>query len=462
MDFKTTVKNNEVEVTTKNGMAALASSCDALVDLFFKVGAARGQDITKLFEEAFQEHPEIATKIMLWARDVRGGAGERQLFRDILLYMENNHPSMLIRVIPHIPTFGRWDDMLVFATRTMKNFAYTTIREALVKNDGLCAKWIPRKGQVAVELRNFMGLSPKQYRKLLVNATKVVETQMCAKQWDQINYSHVPSIAASIYKHAFDRNDTARYKEYRDGLISGETKINAAAIYPHDIVKSLAAGIADVSVAQWEALPNYMSDVNVLPMVDVSGSMNTPVGRSKNLLCINVAIALGLYCADKNRGSFKDMFLTFSDNTKIEVLKGNLLQKYNQMSHAEWGLSTNIMGAFDAILKVAKNNNVPEVDMPKILLILSDMQFNQCTTKAEDTAYKAIGKKYADAGYDLPKIVFWNLKAHDNVPVKFDQSGTALVSGFSPSIMKSILGAKEFTPLSIMLDTVNVERYDVL
>lgn len=460
MEFKTAVEQNEVTTTT-NGMAAFNGTGDALVDLFFKIGASRGKDITALFEKAFQESPEIATKILLWARDIRGGAGERQLIRDLLLYMEINHPSMLIRVIPHIPTFGRWDDMLIFASRTMKNFAYTEIREALIKGDGLCAKWMPRKGQIAAELRNFMGLSPKTYRKLLVNATKVVETNMCAKEWDKINYSHVPSIAASIYKKAFDRNDHDRYKEYRDGLVSGTTKINASAIYPHDVIKSLSSGIIDVSIAQWDALPNYMSDVNVLPMVDVSGSMGCPVGGAKNLTCLNVAVALGLYCADKNRGAFKDMFLTFSTNTKIEILKGNIVDKMNQMNRADWSLSTNLMGAFDAILNVAVNNKVPEADMPKFLLILSDMQFNQAV-RADDTAYKAIGKKYADAGYDVPKIVFWNLNSHDNVPVQFDTRGTALVSGFSPAIMKSILGAKDFTPLSIMLDTVNVERYNVL
>lgn len=460
MEFKTTVEQTDL-TTTANGMAAFKGTGTALVDLFFKIGASRGKDITALFEKAFQESPEIATKILLWARDIRGGAGERQLVRDLLLYLEINHPSMLIRVIPHIPTYGRWDDILIFASRTMKNFAYTTIREALLKGDGLCAKWMPRKGQIATELRNFMGLTPKLYRKLLVNLTKVVETNMCAKEWDKINYSHVPSIAASIYKKAFDRNDHDRYQSYRDGLANGTTKINASAIYPHDVIKSMSSGMVDVSVAQWEALPNYMSDANVLPMVDVSGSMGCPVGGAKNLSCLNVAVALGLYCADKNRGAFKDMFLTFSTNSKIEVLKGNIVAKMNQMSRADWSMSTNLMAAFDAILNVAVNNKVPEADMPKFLLILSDMQFNHAV-RQEDTAYKAIGKKYADAGYDVPKIVFWNLNSHDNVPVKFDTHGTALVSGFSPSIMKSILGAKEFTPLSIMLDTVNVERYNVL
>jgi hypothetical protein len=155
------------------------------------------------------------------------------------------------------------------------------------------------------------------------------------------------------------------------------------------------------------------------------------------------------------------MFLTFSTNTKIEILKGNIVDKMNQMNRADWSMSTNLMAAFDAILIVALINKVPEADMPKFLLILSDMQFNQAV-RADDTAYKAIGKKYADAGYDVPKIVFWNLNSHDNVPVQFDTRGAALVSGFSPAIMKSILGAKDFTPLSIMLDTVNVERYNVL
>lgn len=461
MTFAEAVQNTVVEARTTNGMAALESTTNPVVDLFYKIGASRGKKIAPDFERAFQFDRTLALRVALWARDVRGGAGERQIFRDILQHLENLHPETLELVLSHVPVFGRWDDLLVFQTKEFKNRAYDLIHHALAEGNGLCAKWMPRQGELAVELRNHVAMSPKQWRKTLVSLTKVVETQMCAKDWNNINFSHVPSLAAARYQKAFNRNAAEAYAKYKESLATGTAKINAAAVYPHDVVRSIGSGDKDVAKAQWEALPNYMTDANVLPMVDVSGSMSCLVGGNRNLQCIDVSVALGLYCADKNRGPFKDMFLTFSEKTRLEVLRGDILSKCTQLQNADWGMSTNLHGAFEAVLDVAVKQGVREADMPKYILILSDMQFNHCVTH-DDSAIKMIERKYEAAGYSLPKIVFWNLNSHGNVPVEFNKKGVALVSGFSPAIMKSILAAGEFTPLSIMLDTINQPRYCVV
>jgi hypothetical protein len=189
--------------------------------------------------------------------------------------------------------------------------------------------------------------------------------------------------------------------------------------------------------------------------------MSCSVAGNANLTCMDVAISLGLYCAEKNTGAFKDAFLTFSEKSKLEVLRGDILSKYHQLSRAEWGMSTNLHSAFNAILTVATTQNVDPVDMPEIVLILSDMQFNQCTS-FDDSAIEMIDRKFELAGYERPKIVFWNLNASDNTPVSFDKNGTALVSGFSPAVMKAILSGDNFTPLGIMLAAVDIERYNVL
>jgi len=219
----------------------------------------------------------------------------------------------------------------------------------------------------------------------------------------------------------------------------------------------------DHITAQWDALPNYVGDANILPLVDVSGSMTCPAGRynsKSGTTCLDVAVSLGLYLADKNTGKFKDTFLTFSANPELLHLKGNIVQKIEQMVGSNWTMNTDLHKAIHKILGVAVAGDVPQSEMPKILLILSDMQFDSCATY-DDSGIEMIERKYAESGYEVPKIVFWNLNSNDNVPVKFDKNGTALVSGFSPSILKAVLagGMEEFTPEAIMMKAVMNERY---
>ena len=461
--FVQAVQSVPMESRTANGMKTFESSKSALVDLFFAIGASRGRDLSKEFTRALMEDDTLALRLLAWARDVRGGAGERDVVRKILLSLEKNYPRHLDRFLPHLAEFGRWDDLLIFQTREFKEKAWVLIGNALREGNGLAAKWMPRQGPLAAEIRQFFGMSPKFYRKSLVNLTTVVETQMCANAWPEINYSHVPSLAAARYQKAFKKHDPAGYEAYKAKLATGEAKVNANAVYPYDVIKSRAFGGDDkVIQAQWDALPRYIGDELVLPVCDVSGSMGSPVGGNANLTCMDVCVSLGLYLADKNTGPFKDMFLTFSEKPKLQLLGGNLLDKLNQLQTADWGMSTNLHGAFEEILKYAVKGNVAAKDMPKYILVMSDMEFNHCA-RHDDSAMQMIERKYAEAGYSVPNIVFWNLNARSgNVPVKHDKSGVALVSGFSPSIMTSVLAAKDMTPLSVMLETLNRPRYAVI
>jgi hypothetical protein len=345
--------------------------------------------------------------------------------------------------------------------------------DALRAKNGLAAKWTPRKGAIALEVREFFGMSPKFYRKSLVEMTKVVESQMCAKEWDEINFSHVPSVAHARYKKAFGRN-TEKYGEYVKALVKGDdpkVKVNAGAVYPYDVLKGVinhyrsvnyTKDELDVVVKQWEALPNYIGDANVLALVDVSGSMSCPAGQGGSVSCMDVAVSLGLYVADKNKGKFKDTFLTFSGKPELLHLKGNVVQKAQQMVKSSWDMNTDLVKAMDKILATAIAGKVDQSEMPEMLLIMSDMQFDHCA-KFDDSAMQMIRRKFTDAGYTVPQIVFWNLNAKDNVPVKYDTRGVAMVSGFSPAIMKSVLSAdmENFTPEGIMLKALMVPRYDM-
>ena len=472
--FANAVRNQSAR--TENGMKARASTANALTDLFFKIGAMRGKNVIPNWTAAYVADKDMAGRVALWARDVRGGAGERKIFRDILLDLSKTDGDRCVSMMKKVPELGRWDDLLIFEKDSAAEaVAFTLIADALAAGNGLCAKWMPRKGDQAARLRSFLGWTPKFYRKRLVELTKVVETQMCANDWDNINFNHVPSVASARYKKAFYRH-TTKYKEWAAKLISdkpeerAEVKVNAGAVYPYDVLKGLIGhyGMSydksnlDHIRGQWEALPNYVGDANILPLVDVSGSMACPAGGSKSqTTCLDVAVSLGLYLADKNTGKFKDTFLTFSGDPQLLNLKGNILDKIKQMVTSKWEMNTNLHKAVQKILNVAIEGNVPQEEMPSVLLILSDMQFDACA-RFDDSAMQMIARKYADAGYTMPNIVFWNLNAVDNVPVKWDERGAALVSGFSPSIVKSVLKADldNFTPEAIMLQTIMSERYD--
>jgi hypothetical protein len=473
------------QAQTANGGRTLASSLNKNVDLFFLAGASRGKDITPQFMAAFNEDSEVALRILQWARDVRGGAGERETFRTLFRsLLEARSLTVGRAVLQKVPEIGRWDDVLVAFGTALENDALQMIAKALVTDqNGLAAKWMPRKGADANKIRAYLKLTPKNYRKLLVGLSETVEQKMCAKEWNEIEYGKLPSVASARYQKAFGRNDADRYGSYLEALKKGEEKINAGAVYPYDIVKSLRFGDSTAATEQWKALPDYLegSDESILPVVDVSGSMTSnKAGGSKNLTCMDAAVSLGLYISERNEGVFKDTFITFSNAPQMVTVSGNLKQRMEQMLRSEWGMNTNIQAVFETILSAAVKHKVPESGMPTMLLILSDMEFDTCVSvgKAKKntwgydmpatgasevvTAMEMIEQRYADAGYKVPQIVFWNLNGRaGNVPVEYNKAGAALVSGFSPAIMTSLLGGEEMSPQAIMLKTVMVDRYAI-
>tara|TARA_R110001632_G_scaffold30483_5_gene80177 strand:- start:1405 stop:2823 length:1419 start_codon:yes stop_codon:yes gene_type:complete len=462
------VKTDENVTLTENGMVTNPTTLNKCVDLFFSIGAMRGKSqdkVVSLFNEAYKENPLIASKLLFWSRDVRSGAGERQIFRDIVTHLTTTSPQTVRKNIGLIPEFGRWDDVLVLVGTELEDDMFILIKDSLTNGDALCAKWMPRKGDVANRLRKLFRFTPKEYRKMLVNLTNVVESKMCAKDWESIDYSKLPSLASSRYQKSFVKNDTERYDEYKKALIDGTAKVNAGAVYPYDIIKSInQGGDTIVSEKQWESLPNWMEDSNerILPVVDVSGSMCCPAGGNDNLSCMDVAISLGMYISERNEGNFKDAFVTFSNNPQLQYLTGGLKERLNKLRRSDWGMSTDLEAVFNLILNQAKTYNIPQDKMPTKIMILSDMQFNQATRSGLGSQ-SMIESMYEVAGYKKPDIIYWNLNASgDNFPVEFDKDGTALVSGFSPSILKPLLNGKNMTPESIMMETVNDERYSLI
>jgi hypothetical protein len=452
------------DTRTENEMLTNSTSLNECVDFFFTAGALRNQPeraITAQFSLAFNENPLTAMKLLFWARDIRGGAGERRLARVIYNYLANEHEDVLIKNISLITEYGRWDDLvqiLGYSTKKLQEAALGEIKKGLVSKNALCAKWMPRpnkNGKVAANIiRKYLNLTPKEYRKMLAELTTAIETNMCAKDFASINYEHVPSVAMARYQNAFNKNDGSRFGLYKEALESGEAKINAGAVYPHDVTKSVDNGDSRVANAQWLALPNYMegSTERIMPMCDVSGSMTG--------LPMDVSVALGLYISERNEGPFKDYFMTFTSRPTLQKTSGTLSERMRQIKGPA-GYDTDIAAAFDAILDSAMKQGVSKDEMPTMLLLLSDMEFNDyCITGKDMSALEMIKQKYNDAGYEMPKIVFWNLNARPgNVPIRFDETGTALVSGFSPSILTALLKGEEFTPVGIMNTKINEDRY---
>ena len=386
---------------------------------------------------------------MLWARDIRGGAGERKRFRDMsALLSKFLDKETKVKVINKIPEIGRYDDLHAFVGTEYEQISLNVHIEGIKAGNGLAAKWAPRKGDIAVKMRELWGVTPKFYRKTIVGLTKVVEQQMCANEWNDIEFAHVPSQAYRIYANAFKKHEEQRYTTYLEKVMTGEEKMNASATFPHEILKGVSKN-AQQSDAQWKSLPNYLEGVNesILTVCDVSGSMSgTPM---------EISIALGLYFSERLEGVFKDCVVTFSERPKLLKLSGGTLsQRMSELSRVEWGMSTNFEAVFDIILDAAKKHSLPEKDMPTKILVLTDMQFNAA---GSFTAFEMVQDKYWQAGYEMPQLVFWNING-GNSPVTFSQKGVGIVSGSSPSTIKAVLGG-DIDPVRIMEKAIMQERY---
>lgn len=456
------------DALTANGAVTRSTSGMLLLDLFAIVGSARKESteqFVSLFSKAYAADKNAALRILLWARDVRGGAGERQIVRNVIRHLSANDPLVVEKLIPHMAEFGRWDDMIesVPVASHLFKLSAMEVKKAIDAGNALAAKWCPRKGTVAVALRDAWEMTPKQYRKFVVNNTKVVETQMCNKEWKNIEFGKLPSLAGLRYQSAFGRHAPIEYGAYKEKLVKGEVTINASTLFPHNIVQNVMLHSGDTTVLneQWKSLPNFMdgNKDNVVVMSDVSSSMSINIGGSTTAMM--VSIAMGLYISERSEGAFRNLVMTFSAFPSFHLVTGNTItERVLNLSRAGWGGNTDFQAAFKLVLDTAKKNKVPENEMPKVFIVVSDMEFDRAGVK---TNFGAIKKQYKEAGYEMPNLVFWNVNAKvGNNPVKYDADGTCMISGFSPAILTSVLSGKEYDPMAIMNKTIMVERYDVV
>lgn len=455
---------------TENLAVTYKSTLDDVLDLFYHAPAKRGQDITALFANAYNANALLAIKIMFYTRDVRGGQGERELFRQMLSWMYKNDQGAFNAVASLVPEYGRWDDLLQFVDSDVVRKLVSNQFVADMRSDrpSLLGKWMPSENTSSVKTRALaakwrviLGLTPRQYRNHLSALRKrinVLERLMSAREFGAIDYSAVPSNAGLRYRKAFSRQDAERYVAYLESVKKGEAKINASTLYPYDLVKTYVDRDVkeDTTVElQWSALPNYAeTDDNVLVMCDVSGSMLS--GMSK-IRPIDISVSLAIYIAERNKGAFKDNFISFTDIPRLITLKGNsLLGKVKQVLN-DVGYNTNIEAAFDLVLATAVKNRVSVEEMPKYIIVVSDMEFDSV---GHGTNFEMIKRKFERSGYTMPKLVFWNVSSRkEQVPVLSDEKDVYLVSGASPSVFKSVVTAKAVTPFEMMLEILNGERY---
>jgi len=442
---------------TDNGAITHSTSTNFCVDLFFIAGASRymqESDIIMLWERARGENKDLAYRILFWARDCRGGAGEKRFFRVIAWHISASNPQEWEKVSILTPTFGSWKDFFMIEAVTADTLNYLSTQLEENDNANLIAKWFPRKGKWFTGMHKYLGISPKKLRTSLVTLSNTVETQLCEKNYGSIDYSKVPSIAMNRYRNTFSKRDGERFDEFNLDVLDGKAKVNASVLFPHMLYQALVNG-EDVNAveAQWKSLPNYMegSTERILPLCDVSGSMNG--------LPMDVSVSLGLYIAERNEGIFKNAFMTFSENPQMNYITGdNLMDKMAGLARADWGYSTNLLANFELILSSALREELSQDEMPTKLLIISDMEFDEA---GRNTNLDGIRAAYSSAGYILPEIIFWNVNGRvGNVPASSSDANVGLVSGFSPAILTSILQGKVTSPYDLMCTAVMNKRYE--
>lgn len=450
---------NANTVRTENGADAYESSNSPTLDLFYLAAASRGKDITSELEKALLSDETTTGRILLWLRDVRGGAGERQQFRDCLTHLTKHNIELAGKLMKKIPEVGRFDDLTAFWGTPLETQAANLWVNAIRAGNGLAAKWAPRKDKKGAKpLRQLARLNERDWRKLVVSLSDTLEQKMCADKWNEVDPSKLPSLALARNVKALWAHAQEIMEDFSAKVKSGDATVNAGAIYPHDVVKAVFHS-PDVVDAQWNSLPNYFEGskyTRVLPVVDVSASMNTEV--SKGTRAIDVAIALGIYCSHYNTGPFHNCFITFSQSPSLNRLVGDsLYSKVRQLKREDWGYNTDLGKVFNLILSTAVSEDVPADEMPEVVLIPSDMQFDTGCSGRDISRMKPL---FEAAGYEMPKVVYWNLNSRSGcIPVTVDSTGNCLVSGFSPAILKAVLSG-DIDPESIMLRALEDSRYD--
>lgn len=485
---------------TENGAITHKSTTNDLLDMFALGGAYRTRsesDVLNLFNNALMENEVYALKCLFYLRDCRGGQGERRFFRVAMKWLAKTHTDMARRNMVNIPEFGRWDDLYVFVGTPLEAEAFTMIKNQLAldvqsKTPSLLAKWLKSENTSSAEscklgnlTRKYLGMSHKQYRKVLSilrTRINIVEKLMSENRWDEIEFDKIPSRAGFVYKNAFARRDIIKAK-YEAFAKDENTKVNAKTLYPYECVaeamdftgsgwgRSKRYSETDRLMINkyWANLADYINGAtfNGMAIVDTSGSMC----GSEASAPINVAISLGLYCAEKAKGPYANHFMTFSSKPSLVKVEGtDFCDKVARMSRADWGGSTNVEAAFDLLLETAIANHCSQDEIPQNLIVISDMEFNSCVTtysgstyyyrsngKSMETLFESMERKWATYGYKMPHLVFWNVQARqDNIPMR-DNGHVSYVSGMSPVLYEQIL--KGLTATDLMFDKLNSERY---
>jgi len=474
-------KNATPRARTANGAVALATTHSAVLDFFASAGAMRNNvaGAVKLFRAAFQEDRLLAVRTLFYLRDIRGGQGERELFRALFKELRKLAPETASALLRFVPEFGRWDDLFAIAGThsDVANLIYSQLLKDEADARGgnsvsLLAKWAPSENasskvakQNARALAESFGWSAREYRNRIVALRKYIgllEQQMSNREWDEVQYGKLPSQAARKHNKAFRRHDGTRYEAFLDAVLSGKSKMNAGTVATYEVLDVVRKGDNKTADAVWKSLPDYTNGVNALVVADTSGSMGSigyNVGRTQP---IDVSTSLALYFAERNTGPFHNYFLTFSERPELVQVRGNTLtDKLRNISTANWGMNTDIQAVFNLVLKSAKAAGATAEDVPKVIYIISDMQFDRSTRNSDLTAFQNAQEQFRQAGYELPHLVFWNVNASgDHAPAHKNDSKVTLVSGLSQSTFRYVFEGK--TPMESMLDILNSERYSVI
>ena len=482
MNFAEVMKEESLWTKTENGADCKNTTGSAMLDMFATIGSMRSrsdEEIIKKFELAFQEDALGAMRCLFYTRDIRGGLGERRIFNVLLKYAANKHTEELKKNLWLIAEYGRWDDFYAFINTPLENDMWNYIRETLWSDRDameagkpctLLAKWLKKANSSRANTKKLgcytakkLGMTVYDYKRLCSKLRKyidVVEVKMSAQQWNKIIYPTVPSRAMMLYRKAFGRHDVERFAEYLNSVRSGEAKINSATLYPYDIVEKILYNKEDSKVleAQWDALPDYVGkDVNAVVMADVSGSMH---GRP-----MATSIGLAMYFAERNKGAYHNLFMTFSSEPEFVEIKGkNITEKIRFIHKAKWGMSTNLEKALLTILAVGIESKCTQEEMPKSLIIISDMQINSCTYQEhKEQFYDYVSRIYEHNGYHIPNVVFWNVNStRDTFLADKDRKGVQLVSGQSASTFKNLIGCVDKTPVEMMYEVLNSDRYKAI
>jgi len=456
--------------TKENGIQ-YEFSLDHALEFFSKAGSLfigrqsfyqDEESALSLFQKSWVVEKEISMKLLFWLRDCRGGAGNRSGFRECINWLASDSPEWVEANIHLVPVHGRWDDLRALFGTPCESEAARLWANALLNKEVLAAKWADRKDK---PLRHQLHMNEKFFRKLLASIRKnhIVEHKMCHNLWKEIEYDKVPSVTMARYTNAFSRHDSERFERYKEALKQNKATIKADVLFPHDCVRTAFSGDTEIADAQFEALPNYMenTDEKVIVIADTSGSMSVCVSGS--IQAVDISQGLALYCSAKipKDNPFHKKFLSFSNEGEFKDWNGMTFSQAVRDQEIFDGAigTTRIDKALDLILKTAKFFNLTQDQMPTMLLIVSDMQFHS-GVRGDGTEVEKALKKWIKAGYEIPQIVYWNTAGYAGSPATVKSKNIGLVSGFSPSILKSILVAEDFRPESIMLRTL--EKYEVI